>query len=256
MKGSRQARNIGTDRVAMTHSKAASQCPKTGGFASSHPTMWCQAGDHRRGCRTGGEWTSGSTTEVYVRVRSLSRAVSGARRREAAWWHITCAYKEAPEVGLLPPEASGYQPHPLARPAQHRGGTAARFKPIPVENGIKAVSVSQQGGGKWRAVILERTYTAKPPAMQKTGGFAFSPIRCVLGANIVWGCRTGCKLNAPSPTQTAYARARALSRAGLHARRARLQLGVQIHVIPGPNDFRPASKAFAKFVAIVSVLVT
>jgi hypothetical protein len=44
-----------------------------------------------------------------------------------------------------------------------------------VENGIKAVSVSQQGGGKWRAVILERTYTAKPPAMQKTGGFAFSP---------------------------------------------------------------------------------
>jgi hypothetical protein len=137
MKGSRQARNIGTDRVAMTHSKAASQCPKTGGFASSHPTMWCQAGDHRRGCRTGGEWTSSSTTEVYVRVRSLSRAVSGARRREAAWWHITCAYKEAPEVGLLPPEASGYQPHPLARPAQHRGGTAARFEPIPVENGIK-----------------------------------------------------------------------------------------------------------------------
>jgi hypothetical protein len=34
---------------------------------------------------------------------------------------------------------------------------------------------TDHGGGKRRDVIVRRTYTAKPPAIEKTGGFAFTP---------------------------------------------------------------------------------
>jgi hypothetical protein len=39
----------------------------------------------------------------------------------------------------------------------------------------------------------------------ETGGFAFSPYDVGLGANIVWGCRTGVQAKRPDPTKKAYA---------------------------------------------------
>jgi hypothetical protein len=58
---------------------------------------------------------------------------------------------------------------------------------------------------------LRRAYTAKPPGVE-TDGFAFSPYDVGLERTLSGGVEPECKLNAPSPTTPAYARAPLLSR--------------------------------------------